>query len=171
MILTEGNKMKSVCLKTNNDEIISYIIKRLEDEFEEIVISSNKFKIYKNVIVHYLGQNEKKFLVNFSGIIANMIALFYEQRILYRIIDENYCYFEEFEKEIILKICQKIIELQEASFKYKEEILKGLVYEYFLEGNKYMILDGFMNFRVKPYLEVLDYVVDTSVTNFVLGLQ
>ena len=163
--------MKSVCLKTNNDEIISYIIKRLEGEFEEIVISSNKFKIYKNVIVHYLGQNEKKFLINFSAIIANMIALFYEQRILYRIIDENYCYFEEFEKEIILKICQKIIELQEASFKYKEEILKGLVYEYFLEGNRYMILDGFMNFRVKPYLEVLDYVVDTSVTNFVLGLQ
>lgn len=163
--------MKSVCLKTNNDEIISYIIKRLEEEFDEIIISSNKFKIYKNIIVHYTGQNEKKFLVDFSGVIANMIALFYEHRILYNIIDDNYCYFEEFEKEIILKICQRIIELQEASFKYKEEILKGLVYEYFLEGNKFMVLDGFMNFRVKPYLEVLDYVVDTSVTNFVLGLQ
>ena len=100
-----------------------------------------------------------------------MIALFYEHKILDKIINENYCYFEEFEKDIILKICERIIELQEASFKYKEEILKGLVYEYFLEGNKYMILDGFMNFRVKPYLEVLDYVVDTSVTNFVLGLQ
>ena len=171
MILTEGNKMRSVCLKTNNDEIISYIIKRLEDEFEEIVISSNKFKVYKNVIVHYIGQNERKFLINFSTVIANMISIFYEHKILYKIIDDNYFYFEEFEKDIILKICEKIIELQEASFKYKEEILKGLVYEYFLEDNKYMILDGFMNFRVKPYLEVLDYVVDTSVTNFVLGLQ
>ena len=137
MVLTEGKKMKSVCLKTNNDEIISYIIKRLEEEFDEIIISSNKFKIYKNIIVHYTGQNEKKFLVDFSGVIANMIALFYEHRILYNIIDDNYCYFEEFEKEIILKICQRIIELQEASFKYKEEILKGLVYEYFLEGNKF----------------------------------
>ena len=34
-----------------------------------------------------------------------------------------------------------------------------------------MILDGFINFRTKPYLEVLDYVVDTSVTNYVISLQ
>ena len=167
----KGKKMKSLAIKTNNDEIISYIIRRLETEIDEIVISTNKFKIYKNIIVHYVGQNERNFLIQFSEILASVIALFYENRILYKIINENYCYFEEFEKEIILKICEKIIEYQEASFKYKEEILKGLVYEYFLEGNKYMILDGFMNFRVKPYLEVLDYVVDTSVTNFVLGLQ
>lgn len=163
--------MKSICLKTNNNEIISYIIKRLEDDFDEIVISENQFKIFKNVIVHYLGQNERKFLLQFAEMIAKMISIFYERKILDKIIDENYCYFEDFEKQIILKICEKIIELQEASYKYKEEILKGLVYEYFLEGNKYMILDGFMNFRVRPYLEVLDYVVDTSVTNFVLGLQ
>ena len=169
--MIEGKTMKSVCLKTNNDEIISYVIKRLENEFDEIVISTNKFKVYKNVIVHYTGQNERNFLINFSGVLATMIAIFYEERILDKIIDENYCYFEEIEKQIILKICEKIIELQEENFKYKEEILKGLVYEYFLEGNKYMILDGFINFRVKPYLEVLDYVVDTSVTNFVLGLQ
>lgn len=171
LFMIEGKTMKSVCLKTNNDEIISYVIKRLENEFDEIVISTNKFKVYKNVIVHYTGQNERNFLINFSGVLATMIAIFYEERILDKIIDENYCYFEEIEKQIILKICEKIIELQEENFKYKEEILKGLVYEYFLEGNKYMILDGFINFRVKPYLEVLDYVVDTSVTNFVLGLQ
>ena len=163
--------MKSICLKTNNEEIISYIIKKLEENLDEIVISENKFKIYKNIIVHYIGKNERNFLIKFSEILAIMITTFYEEKILDKIIDDNYCYFEDFEKQIILKICEKIIEIQETSFKYKEEILKGLVYEYFLDGNKYMILDGFMNFRVKPYVEVLDYVVDTSVTNFVLGLQ
>lgn len=163
--------MRSICLKTNNEEIISYIIQRLENEFDDIIISENQFKIYKNVIIHYVGQNERNFLIQFSETLADVISVFYERKLLSRMIDDNYCYFEEVEKEIILKICEKIIELQEASFKYKEEILKGLVYEYFLENNKYMILDGFMNFRVKPYLEVLDYVVDTSVTNFVLGLQ
>ena len=163
--------MRSICLKTNNEEIISYMIKNLE-EFEEIIISSNKFKIYKNIIVHYIGKDEKRFIAQLSKMIANTISIFYERKILDKIIDDNYCYFEEFEKEIILKICEKIIEIQEASFKYKEEILKGLVYEYFLDDeNKYMILDGFMNFRVRPYIEILDYVVDTSVTNFVLGLQ
>lgn len=163
--------MKSICLKTNNEEIISYMIRRLETDFEDIVISDNQFKIYKNIIVHYMGENERKFLVHFSEIIAEMVSSFYEKKILDQMIEENYCYFEEFEKQIILRICEKIIEMQEANFQYKKEILKGLVYEYFLEGNKVMNLDGFMNFRVKPYLEVLDYVVDTSVTNFVLGLQ
>ena len=163
--------MKSICLKTNNEEIISYVIKSLENDFDEVVISDNQFKVYKNVIIHYIGKNEKNFLIQISTLIAKTISIFYEKKILDQIIEDNYCYFEEFEKQIILKICEKIIDIQEASFQYKEEILKGLVYEYFLEGNKAMNLDGFINFRVKPYLEVLDYVVDTSVTNFVLGLQ
>lgn len=162
--------MKSICLKTNNEEVIKFIIKNLEKNFEDIVISSNKFKIFKNVIVHYKGDNEKNFLIKISELISQIIEIFYEEKILDKIIDENYFYFEDFEKEVILKICEKIIELQEANLAYKKEILKGLVYEYFLD-NKIMILDGFINFRTKPYLEVLDYVVDTSVTNYVIGLQ
>ena len=162
--------MKSICLKTNNEEVIKFIIKNLETNFEDIVISSNKFKIFKNVIVHYKGDNEKSFLIKISELISQIIEIFYEEKILDKIIDENYFYFEDFEKEVILKICEKIIELQEANLAYKKEILKGLVYEYFLD-NKIMILDGFINFRTKPYLEVLDYVVDTSVTNYVIGLQ
>ena len=161
--------MKSICLKTNNEEIISYTIRKLED-FENIVISSREFKIYKNVIVHYTGNNEKIFLIQFAEIISEIIEVFFFFFILDKIIDDNYCYFEEGEKNVILRISEKIIELQEASFQYKKEILKGLVYEYFWD-NKIMILDGFVNFRLKPYLEVLDYVVDTSVSNFVLGLQ
>lgn len=163
--------MKSICLKTNNDEIIRNLIQKLEERFDEdIVISSNQFKIYKNVIIHYIGKNVNNFLINYSECISEIIECFFEEKILDKIITDNYCYFEEFEKEVILKISEKIIEIQEASIQYKKEILKGLVYEYFLD-NKVMILDGFVNFRLQPYLEVLDYVVDTSVTNFVFGLQ
>ena len=162
--------MKSICLKTNNDEMINYTVRKLENGFEDIVISSNTFKIYKNIIIHYQGDNERLFLLNMSNLISEIIEDFYEEKILDKIIDENYCYFEDFEKEVILRISEKIIEIQESSLQYKKEILKGLVYEYFLD-NEIMILDGFVNFRVRPYLEVLDYVVDTSVTNFVFGLQ
>lgn len=162
--------MKSICLKTNNEEAINFIIRNLEKNFDDVVISSNRFKIFKNVIVHYRGNNEKEFLIKMSELVASLIEVFYEPRILDKIIDENYFYFEDFEKEVILKICEKIIEIQEADLAYKKEILKGLAYEYFLE-NRVMVLDGFINFRTKPYLEVLDYVVDTSVTNYVIGLQ
>ncbi len=140
--------MKSVCLKTNNDEMINYIIRKLENGFENVVVSSKKFKIYKNIIIHYEDKNEKFFLLNVSSLVSDIIEDFYEEKILDRIIENNYCYFEDFEKEVILKISEKIIEIQESSLQYKKEILKGLVYEYFLD-NKVMILDGFVNFRVR----------------------
>ena len=163
--------MKTVCIKINNEKILGYLNRELENLcFEDIVISLNEFKKYKNIIVHYYGKNERKFLIEFSQIVSKMIEIFFEKNILEKIIKDNYFYFEEFEKDIILKISEKIIEIQEASFRYKTEILKGLIYEYFID-NKYMILDGFVLFRLKPYLEILDYVVDTSVTNYVIGLQ
>ena len=71
--------MRSICLKTNNEEIISYIIQRLENEFDDIIISENQFKIYKNVIIHYVGQNERNFLIQFSETLADVISVFYEK--------------------------------------------------------------------------------------------
>lgn len=163
--------MKTVCVKTNNEEILEYLNRELEfSELEDIVISFNEFKIYKNIVVHYYGNNEKKFLLEIAKIISKTIEIFYEKNIIEKIIDDNYFYFEDFEKNMILKISEKIIEIQESSFEYKNEILKGLIYEYYID-NRYMILDGFVLFRMKPYLEILDYVVDTSVTNYVIGLQ
>lgn len=161
--------MKSLCFKTNNENMINFIIRNLTD-FDDIVVSSNEFKIYKNVIIHYIGDDMQHFLFQISKIISKLIELFYERKILDKIIEINYFYFEDYEKEIILKISEKIIEIQEANLEYKNEILKGLIYEYFLD-NKIMILDGFVNFRIKPYLDVLDFVVDTSVTNYVISLQ
>lgn len=163
--------MKTICVKTNNEDILEYLNRKLESSYlEDIVISFNEFKNYKNIIVHYYGNNERKFLLETSQIIAETIETFYEKNMLEKIIDDNYFYFEDFEKEMILRISEKIIEIQETNFKYKNEILKGLIYEYFID-NKYMILDGFVLFRLKPYLEILDYVVDTSVTNYVVSLQ
>lgn len=163
--------MKTICVKTNNEDILEYLSRKLKNSvLEDIVISFNEFKNYKNIIIHYCGINERKFLLEISQIIADMIETFYEKKLLEKIIENNYFYFEEFEKEMILKISERIIEIQESNFKYKNEILKGLIYEYFID-NKYMILDGFVLFRLKSYFEILDYVVDTSVTNYVIGLQ
>lgn len=161
--------MKSICLKSNNDEIINFLIKSLEN-IPEIVVSSNKFKIYKNVIIHYIGENDTNFLIKISEIISLLIETFYENKILEQIIDDNYFYFEDFEKEIILNFTNRIIALQEENLKYKKEILKKLVYEYFL-NNKVMVIDGFVLFRTRPYLEILDYAIETAVTNYVISLR
>ena len=45
--------MNSLCIKTNNDDILKY----LKDEFTEfnmsdVYFSTNEFKLYKNIIIH-----------------------------------------------------------------------------------------------------------------------
>lgn len=46
--------MKTVCVKTNNENILEHLNRNLENsELEDIVISSNEFKNYKNIIIHY----------------------------------------------------------------------------------------------------------------------
>ena len=58
--------MSSLCIKTNNDEILKY----LQNEFKDfnmlnVSFSSNEFKNYKNVIIHY-KKIRKEFLYDFS---------------------------------------------------------------------------------------------------------
>lgn len=159
--------MKSFCIKTNNNEIIDYLQTQIELlEIQNIYISKNKFKIYKNIIIHYKGEKTKQFLYELSSVIAKCIERFYEKKILKKYIDYNYFYFEDFEREIILKIGYKIIELQEEQFEYKNEILKELILEYLLEA-KSIVLDGVVNFRIREYKEILEYVAELGVANYI----
>ena len=159
--------MKSFCIKTNNNEIINYLQTQIELlGIQNIYISRNKFKIYKNVIIHYKGEKSKQFLYELSSVIAKCIEKFYEKKNLKNYIDYNYFYFEDFEREIILKIGYKIIELQEEQFEYKNEILKELILEYLLEA-KSIVLDGVVNFRIREYKEILEYVAELGVANYI----
>ena len=163
--------MKTICIKNNDETILEYLFCELNKlNIKELVISRKEFKNYKNIIIHYVGEYEYNFLNTISEIIAKCVEVFFEKNILEKIIDDNYFYFEDFEKEIILRISEKIIELQESKLKYKEDILKNIVCEYFLE-NKYMNLDGFVMFRIKEYLEILNYIIDISVSNFVVNFR
>ena len=45
------------CIKTNNNAILEYLLDKLDYlELEEVKYSKNKFKIYSNIIVHYIGE-------------------------------------------------------------------------------------------------------------------
>ena len=159
--------MKSFCIKTNNDEIIEYLQTQIELlELQNIYVSKKEFKIYKNIIIHYTGEKTKQFVYELSSIIAMCIVKFYEKKILKNYIDYNYFYFEEFEREIILKICFKIIELQEEQFEYKNEILKELICDYLIDY-KSAILKGLVNFRIREYREILEYVAEIGVSNYI----
>ena len=158
--------MESFIIKTNNSKIIDFLQTEFEKiELENIKISRKKFRIYKNIIIHYEGKSKKQFLYKLSCIVANIIEKFYEKEILKSYINYNYFYFEEYEREIILRISFKIIEIQKKEFEYKTEILKELVFDYLMESKK-IVLDGVVNFRIKEYRETLSYVVEMAIENY-----
>ena len=66
--------MKSICIKTNNSNLLDYLLNELNYiELEHIYISSNKFKNYKNIIVHYRGNDNKKFVHEISCILSCLV--------------------------------------------------------------------------------------------------
>lgn len=165
--------VKSLCIKTNNNKILDYLLNSLED-IDNIRFSKNKFKIYNNVIIHYLGNDINDFYDKLSDIIYNLIIIFYEKKLLSRLVNSNYFYFLDFEKKQIVDSCLDIINSDEFNDDSNQNIkdsrkiaIKKCVYEYFRQ-NKQMILDGFINFRLRSYLEILDYSTDIGVNRFII---
>lgn len=161
----EKIKVKSVCIKTNNQDIIKYLIDTFEKLPINICISNNSFKIYDNVIVHDIERNEEEFYEVVSVVIKSAIEKFYEKEIMQKCIKQNYFYLNELEQGYVLKISSQIMSLPDNKIGYKNKLLKKLIKDYITQ-NKSIVLDGFMNFRVKEYKDLLDNIVEVSVVSF-----
>lgn len=161
--------MKSFCIKTNNNAILEYLLDKLDYlELEEVKYSKNKFKIYSSIIVHYIGEKISFFDEKLSSIITDTILKFYKEKMIKKIINFDYFYFEEYEKKIIIQNCCEIIESSEYEQISKEkEYIHEAVLQYVIE-NKSMILEGFVNFRIKEYIKYLDSIVDIAVNKYII---
>lgn len=157
--------MKSFCFKTNNTQILNYLLNRIQEiDFENLIYSQNQFKIYKNITIHYRGNNNNKFYNFLTELIGEVVIEFYEERILKQLINYNYFYFDEYEKNKILENCMQLIEPE----MYNTKLLDNKNIKEYVKENKAMILDGFVYFRLRAYLEYLDEVVDSGVNQFVI---
>ena len=157
--------MKSFCFKTNNPQILNYLLNRIQKiDFENLIYSQNQFKIYKNITIHYRGNNNNKFYNFLTELIGEVVIEFYEEKILKQLINYNYFYFDEYEKNKILENCMQLIEPE----MYNTKLLDNKNIKEYVKENKAMILDGFVYFRLRAYLEYLDEVVDSGVNQFVI---
>lgn len=157
--------MKSFCFKTNNTQILNYLLNRIQEiDFENLIYSQNQFKIYKNITIHYIGNNNNKFYDFLTELIGEVVIEFYEEKMLKQLIDYNYFYFDEYEKNKILENCMQLIEAE----MYNTKLLDNKNIKEYVKENKAMILDGFVYFRLRAYLAYLDEVVDSGVNQFVI---
>lgn len=158
--------MKSFAIKLTDEKVRDDLIDELEQiNLKDFYLSSGDFKHFKNVIVHYSGTEVITFISLVSEAIANVIQKQYDNFFINRIIAKNYFYISPEEQETIKRIANKILIVSREEENFSKEILKNLIFEYLAE-NKNMILEGFINFRMKEYIETIDYIVELAVTSY-----
>ena len=98
-------------------------------------------------------------------VIKKCIEKFYEEEFLKKILEKNYFYLSVLERNYIIEISQKVLELPDEKIGHKSDILKNIIKDYITE-NKKILIEGFVNFRIKEYKELLDKIVEVSVFSY-----
>lgn len=155
--------MKSICIKTNNSDVIKYLLDKLNSlELDNICFSCLKFKIYTNVIIHYTGKNILLFKEVISNILSCLVIDIFEEAFINRIISHDYFYFDQDDTKIITNNVLNSLE-------YNKEF--NCIYKSFynyLNSNNKIVLNGFLTFRLKDYVQILSERVDKSVNKFII---
>lgn len=164
--------IKSLCFKTNNENAINYLLNQFNScKLKDFYFSKRKFKNYNNLIVHYKGSSTDSFFSLLALSLSGCICDIFENDIIKNIISCNYFYLTDVEQEIVFNNCINYIHecpLDEAIA--KKDALYISFFEYMIE-NKKMNIDGFINFRIKDYIKILDSIVDLSVNKFVIDRE
>lgn len=161
--------MKSICIKTNNSNLLDYLyneFKLMDSNF--VYFSCNEFKNFKNIIIHYNGDNTSDFIYQVSSILSYLVIDEFEEDIFKNLIVKNYFYFDSLERQKILNYCFDICSDDFTNnFNKKFKLLVDSFYKY-LSENKVLILSGFVNFRLGKYYNFLEDIVDEAVNIFVV---
>lgn len=161
--------MSSLCIKTNNEDILTY----LQQEFSEfnmlnVFYSRNEFKSYKNIIIHYTGIDSELFYTKLATILSYLVIDYFEPGIIKNILTANYFYFDNTEISKILDLCtENLCDDDEFSLCNRQMLLFDAFYEYIMTHHS-IVLSGFINFRLKEYRNLLEDLVDFSVNEFII---
>ena len=163
--------MKSICIKTNNQKTIDYLLKNIENtELNDIYFSFKRFKNYNNIIIHYKGKDLKNFYKEISFILSNLVIDIYEDEIIYKLIANDYFYFDNLEKKQIAKLTiEDLYDIEESEIPKDKsfDILCNIFYKY-ISTHKSMFLNGFITFRIREYIDILNKQIDKSVNKFIV---
>ena len=160
--------IKSFCIKSNNKEVLNYLLGSFKGSSpDNFYLSKNKFKVYSNVILHYTGNDATVFYTYVSSLIQHAILRFYEPKLIRNTINYDYFYFIDSEKEDIFNITQELLAEDSSIVSSRLNVLYHLCHNY-VEANKSMVLDGFINFRLKEYSSILNDIVSEAASTFTI---
>lgn len=105
-----------------------------------------------------------------ANCLAQIIVDEWETRIIKKIVRNNFFYYNEEEKKIILQKAREILNPmgQDAYHQGQRKERVTLKILHYLEQHQELILEGFINFRLKDYQDELEEVVNSAVDDFLL---
>lgn len=169
--------MISICIKTNNKNVISYLMENISTiNLDNIFFINKQFSKYNNIIVHYIGTNIPLFLDELTNVIASCIIDNYENKIIHSLLMLNYFYFDDTDLKTIesnltyflnSKVDNKMLPVEIYN---RYDVLWNDVLRY-ISKNKSMILEGFIRFRTQDYISILDSLLDFTVNEFILNRE
>ena len=162
--------MKSLCIKTNNSDLLDYLLNELKNlDLDNVCFSTNEFKHYKNIIVHYYSEkDEVSFFSKISSILSFLVMDELEEDLLRKILLHNYFYFDSNERNQILEICFDINSEDFSSiFDKKFDCLYNCFFD-FISTHKSIVLNGFINFRINEYINILNDIINEAVNHFII---
>lgn len=113
--------------------------------------------------------------LHIATLLAEHIMEYHEERMVKRLIEQNYGYFSGPDKAEVLKGCSKMLNNMDKIFLQslfqirRRNILMRKLYDFFTsEEGAELILYGFVNFRLQGYTKELEEVVSKAVDDFLV---
>lgn len=164
--------MISICIKDNSKDLQNFLINEINKSgIDNILYSKHSFKIYDNVIIHYKGSDVEAFYDFLSKTLSRSIEIFYEHKKVRRLIQFEYFYFDRNDKKIIFdeyKILINKISNHEKKLKFNKI---NIPMKNYLKDNKSIVLEGFLNFRLREYIAYLRDLLQESVNQFIIDKE
>lgn len=119
--------------------------------------SDPKYTIFKNYI---------------AGVVSDIIIDQWEKTIIYDIICEECYYYNDQEKRKIYQFAQQYSNIKNklggfSLYNYRRNQIFYRLSEY-LSGSQYLVIDGFIRFRLKEYIHELRRIIDSAVDDFLI---
>ncbi|WP_122629613.1 putative sporulation protein YtxC [Lucifera butyrica] len=118
----------------------------------------------------------KGLIKNYAAkMLAELIVRQEEKNLVRKAIERNYYYFSEEEKNVIYGNAISLLnnggnETDEFNFLSRCSMIEAKISEY-LDTHHELVVEGFINFRLKDYREKLSKVVDTAVDDFMMDAE
>lgn len=159
--------MISICIKSYKKHSFEILEEKLGTlTIPKIYYLQKRFKYSNNLIIHYTGKCTRAFFASISSVIADYIIENYEESFLQKNLDYEYFYFSNSEKKHIKDAAQVFLH-NALHFEEKKFAISTSIQNYFVE-NKILEIDGFINFRLYAYRNILNTAIEKATNEFVI---